>query len=348
MALRPPPIKSVPAQICDWIELKILQTNKPFRLSILQRAWDTQRDTEDSDIEGRNSVEDDTDADGLSGQSEDRIIEAVSDEFGDRATALKQAYPFELNDTGTRVSLREELNSGQQTYLFCLFLTHVRSNEVVDGTWRPQVDNRTRDLFQACSTIAAAGEVKGHAISFGYPRPGVNARFLVRLKEVYKLLGDGSRVRDRPLPGASPSPKDGEIDIIAWQPSVDGAPGVRYLLGQVASGNNWEAKSIKGVPIANFHDNWFEVRPASEPEASIFIPHEILPSKTGNRNEVMAFKVREFGRVFDRRRLPLCVLEGKGVAERIAGATVERLDELPAIEAWIAAQINSLRAVQRA
>ena len=53
-----------------------------------------------------------------------------------------------------------------------------------------EIDNKIRDLFQACATWAAAGDVKGHAYSFGFPRPD-HSGFLVKLKTIYRHFADG-------------------------------------------------------------------------------------------------------------------------------------------------------------
>lgn len=334
--------------MCDWIELMIIRSQRVFRFSTLKRNWDTNRETESTDPEGRGLREKDTDSEGFSGEDADGFLDNITDELGDRSKALRSAYPFTINKSGTHLALKDEITEGGYIYLFCLLLTHSRADDVIDGSWLPNITHHTRDLFQACSTLAAAGHVDGCAISFGWPRPDQNAPFLQRLKEVYTLFGEG-RVRDEPEPGASPCPKDEEIDIIAWAPPNDASPGTRYLLGQVASGHNWEAKSLKGPPIDKFHTMWFSLRPASDASASIFIPHAILPNATGDRREVMIWKTVKFGTIFDRLRLPLYAMKGIAIADSsLEGIHVERRKDIPAIIGWVEAQLTTFRAAPNA
>ena len=138
--------------------------------------------------------------------------------------------------------------------------------------------------------------------------------------------------------------KDEEIDIIAWRPRTDGAAGTYYLLGQVASGDNWMAKSIKGGPIDYFHRTWFELPPASQATASIFIPHAVPPVGDGNRRERLDLLVAKFGTIFDRLRVaPLAAAGIALAAEHQEELLIERIDEVPNVRAWVTAQAECLR-----
>lgn len=343
MAIKPAPLKSTPSLLCDWVEFSVIKESRPFRFSVLKRRFDVNRETESTDTEGRRIREDETDAEGFSGEDADAFLDSITDELGDRIQWLGDAYPFQMNDRGTHLELKEPLSDGAYIYLFCLFLTHCKADDVVDGTWIPAIDHKTRDLFQACSTLAAAGQIQGCAISFGWPRPDDNAPFLTRLQQVYAMFGEG-QVIAHPHPGASPSPKDEEIDIIAWQPVNDRAPGTRYMLGQVASGHNWEAKSVKGPPIEKFHAMWFAPKPGSEPTSSIFIPHAIIPNATGSRRDAMQWLTLEFGMIFDRMRLPLFAMKGIELADSNNPTFhIERRNDVAEIVAWVTTHVESLR-----
>lgn len=342
--LSPAPLRAAPNVICDWVELRtICAEARFFRLAELRRLWDTMREREGADPEGLEIREEDTDDDGVRGGDEDIFLDAITEEIGDRAESLGECYPF-VQDGRRRVVLREHLSPGAYTYLFCLLVSNSKVGDVLSGEWLPRVDHNTRDLFQACATIAAAGEVAGNAFSFGWPRPADNPPFLTALRRIYGLFGEGV-VRDTPLPGASPNPKDEEIDVIAWRPRADRAAGTVYMLGQVASGDNWEAKSILGGPIRNFHELWFEVVPASEARASIFIPHAVPPNATGSRRERMAIQTRKYGIILDRLRLPRALSDGLTLAAGNPTVTVERLDAMPDIGSWVDEQIAAMRAV---
>lgn len=348
MAFTPPPLKGSPHLLCDWIEFQALSNHSgEFRLSTLKRMWDVGRETEESDPGGDVVRELDTDVSGVSGADEDVFMDSLFGEFGERMEALGGTYPFEITKTN-RLRVVGPPNDGGYMYLFCLLLTYSNAKEILDRTWMPNVDNGVRDLFQACSTLAAAGEVRGCAISFGWPRPAGNPPFLKKLKEVYRILGEGEVV-DKPRKGVSPAVKDEEIDLIAWRPRPDRAAGTEYLLGQVASGDNWMGKSILGGPINNFHRNWFSHIPASavNARASMFIPHSVPPIDTsGTRRERLNIISATFGTIIDRLRLPLLAQQGLDLCKSSApGIHIERHEDMPKIHTWVIDQIVSLQRI---
>lgn len=347
MALNVPPVKASPAAIADWAEVATLANPRgSYALSRLKRFWDTHRETENTDPGGQARREEDTDEQGVAGADDDAFLDTITDELGERHQALGESYPFAIADTGYRLSLHNDLNAGQSIYLFCLLLTNCKRGDVLDGTWIPQIDNRVRDLFQACSTVAAAGEVHGCAVSFGWPRPNENPPFLEKLHAVYRVFGEGQPVA-APRPGAAIHVKDEEIDIIAWRPRQDRAAGTTYLLGQVASGHNWGGKSIKGG-IDYFHRTWFDHPPASAATASIFIPHAVPPGDGGTRRDRMDLLVARFGNILDRLRIPALAMDGLALVAGNAELLVERVDEIVNIGAWVTDQIRTLRAAANA
>jgi hypothetical protein len=345
VAIKLPPLKAPPALVCDWLEITVLGSERnSYRLNRLKRIWDVNRETENSDPEGLNAREENTDETGFSGEDADAFLDSISDEIVERDNALGGTYPFELEKNGTAFKLKDQINEGGHIYIFCLLLSNSKAGDILDGKWIPNINHITRDLFQACSTLAAAGNVDGCAISFGWPRPNKNPPFLKRLRSVYKEFGEGV-VRKKPIPGTSPNPKDEEIDVIAWKPTRDNAPGTAYMLGQVASGDNWEAKSVKGPPIESFHRNWFMPPPASEVTAAIFIPHLVTPNQTGTRRDVMQQHTTTYGRVIDRLRLPHFAHLGIGLADT-PGQTmlIERRNDVAQIISWVQIQLQALKA----
>lgn len=344
MALKQPSLTSPPYLLCDWAEFKALSTSTGvFRLDLLKRLWDVNRQTEGSDPQGFSEREEDTDDQGVYGADDEVFIDSIVSEIGERSQALGASYPFRLREHN-RLTVVGPPSEGGYVYLFCLLLTYANAAEVLDGTWRPEVTNAVRDLFQVGSTLAAAGEIQGCAVSFGWPRPNGNPPFLKRLREVYSMFGEGDVVA-RPRPGVSPAPKDEEIDVIAWRPRLDRAAGTSYMLGQVASGDNWMAKSIAGKPIENFHRNWFTRSPASEARGYIFIPHAVPPvDMHGTRRERMDALTVRYGTIIDRMRLPKLTDDGMKLVEQasVNGFYIERVEELDAIRDWVNRQISSL------
>lgn len=328
MLLASLPLDAHPRVIVDWLELSVICSEfNQAQISDLQRTWDTHRNTEDTDFEGNSQ------------DTEDFFRESIDEEIRVRLVALGEAYPFDYSETGEELLLKDQLTNGATAYLYCLFMSHPDKDEVVSGEVLPEIDNTVRDLFQICSTIAAAGEVDGSAVSFGSPRAD-NSGFLAKLRETYALLGEGA-VREQTLPGVTRNPKDDGVDVIAWAHSNDNAPGTYYLLGQVASGRNWPGKSLLGI-LNKFHENWFEIRPVSTPNLSIFIPFHIPPVADETLQERIRGLTLEFGTVFYRLRIPMLVDKGFASAN-IQNRLVERIADFSKVTTWV----NDTRAMYR-
>jgi hypothetical protein len=345
MSINNPPLKSSPTVLADWVEMRTLaDPDGFFRLHKLKRYWDTSRETEESDPSGQQREEEDTDQEGAGGGDDDKFLDSLCDELAERQQRLLESYPFEFDagGAGLRFSIKRELSEGAMVYLFCLLLTHSKDDEILDGTWLPTITNTTRDLFQACSTLAAAGHVSGCAISFGWPRPD-GTPFLQKLREVYTLFGEG-RVVTALKPGAPPKVKDSEVDIIAWKPRADKSPGKFYLLGQVASGDNWEDKSLM-ASIDFFHRAWFDESPVSSATASMFIPQFVQQVGSGSRNDRMDLLTSKFGHIIDRMYLPFLASEGIKLADtQETELRIERRSDMPRIIEWVNQQTADLQA----
>jgi hypothetical protein len=300
-----------------------------YAFSTLQREWDTHRNEEDHDPEG-------------GGAEETAFIEAIKSEIRARLDLLGDIYPFVLSPSGESLELKVNICDGGYIYLFCLLLSHPAQGAVFNGRYLPPITNMVRDYFQACATLAAAGEVTGNAYSFGFPRPD-HTGFLGKLKQIYSLFGESVIVWDQIPLGASPSPKDEQIDVIAWEPKSDGAAGKHYLLGQVASGANWKDKTIKGGPIDSFHDLWFARKPASTPTPAMFVPICFGNLVDGTSKTAIDAHSYEFGHIFYRFRIPECAARGILLAQQHSDLTIERVDAVPNIRAWVDAQVTEIR-----
>lgn len=314
----------------DWLEYKVLCSEYSIAsVAELQRIWDTRRNTEDDDFEGA-----DTDA--------ESFLQIVSAELASRIDQLGSAYPFELSENGETLSLKEEISPGAYIYLFCLLLSHPKKGVVLNGKYLPKITNTTRDLFQASSTLAAAGIVNGNAYSFGFPRPD-GTGFLGKLKLVYEKFGEGKVVDSIPK-GASKRPKDEQIDVIAWKDRADGAAGKHYVLGQVASGDNWPGKTIKGAGITRFHGTWFgNPQIASQALAALFIPFCVIPDEGDSTQDRLHVLSLEFGDVYYRHVLPLLAQRGLDHAAEFPECVVERTADVGKISAWVNGEIKKLR-----
>ena len=309
----------------DWLELAAFYSaSGRVLLTELVNQQDLDQDQEPEDFGDLDELLED-------------IAVKASNEVDRRRHDLGDAYPFELDQEGQVLSLVSEWSVGQVIYLFCLVLSHTPRSELVPEQCAPQGDllRQARDLFQVCSTLAAAGRTGGPAFSIGWPRID-STKFLTKLHEIWQAYGDGTP-HDEPPPGTSAQHKDEGIDVISYWPERDRQPGVGYLIGQVASGNDWQSKSV--LPALKAFALWFRHQPSAQPHAAIFIPFSVA-------DEVMARHSLSYGYVAHRLRLPHLAGQAPGLAEE-GIAPIERLDEIGRVYDWVSQhRLNILQAAR--
>lgn len=314
-----PPIEGTISNIADWVELKVLSSsflayNLPDILSLTEQY----EDEENENIGEQDHTKEDL---------ESRIVE----EIAHRKTVLGDSYPFDLKNSDREIYLNMAIsNIGQWIYLYCLIISHRKADTVNETEFN--LSNADRDLLQIASIYAAVGHF-GKAISFGFPRPDQSG-IINALKKAFNQVGEGRTVSRIKL-GSSPFIKDGEVDIIAWQDMNDRLPGKKFLLGQVATGSNWQDKSIKGV-IEHFFFTCFDEKPVSTPISGMFIPFCIDEEYNGSRHQVMTTLTSQFGIIYNRLRLPYYALQGFKV-----DYDFERKNESDKIIAFVKSSLGS-------
>jgi hypothetical protein len=279
--------------------------------------------------------------------AEEELVLGVQNEIARRAEVMGADYPFRIDDKGRALEFITPVSQVGSVYLFCLFLSHACDRTIMPKKLAPKVTNKTRDLFQACSTLAAGGFVEGPSKSFGFPRPD-GTTFLAALHTVYELFGDGTP-RARPRAAAAKKIKDNGIDIIAWKRSVDGLPCTLYVIGQVASGKNWEEKSVMPDRV-HFHQYWFTTQPASQPHDAMFMPFGLEPEDPEDGTpyadvlkDYMQSIGYAFGTLFYRDRI--VKLSAKGLQLVAAGELeIDRYKDLGKIIKWVEGYTKRLKA----
>lgn len=287
------PIDSSISDLVDWVELKVLESEfNAFNLRELSSLTEEYEDEENEDFSEQDLDNDET-------------VIKVSDEIAYRIKALQAAYPFELTESDSSISLKlGEKNIGEWIYIYCLFISHRKADGVNVSDF--VLTNDDRDILQIASVYAAAGDF-GDVVSFGYPRPD-RSKFLDALKSTFSRMKEG-QTRNCFLPGVSPHANDGEVDLIAWQKMNDGLPGKKFLLGQVATGSNWKDKSIV-TAIDYVLKTYFSLQPCSRPIPAMFIPFCIDENYSGSRHDVMHNYTYYYGILYYRLRLPFYALRG--------------------------------------
>ena len=281
-----------------------------------------------------------------------RAVDIVFDELQYRNRILGNSYPFCLNTDNLQIERVSDFASvpGRIVYLFCLLVSAIREKKIdspdlgkIDGSGIP-------GLFQICACLAAGGYVAGDVASFGFPRP-TGQGFLAALGETYRKFGAGT-VKAAIPPGFPSSPKDDGIDVIAWRDHPDRMPGKVYLLGQCASGNDWEGKSVLDR-ISQFH-GWFSQPPATHCVPSMFIPFTLhrdlfdvpsLPFEGVLKNKFLREEMR-YGIVFDRCRVVHFAATCLQMDD--AAGDVDGIGQYAEVETWVMDTWKSLRAMEPA
>ena len=321
--------------IADWFEFYVLISEfGEASFHDIQRMWDRRRNSEGSSPDGRKD-------DSLAEDGDEQFLEKILTEIRQRIECLNDAYPFEFNNSEEGLRCKESNKIGHTVYLFCLLLSNTKNAEIFElDKFTYDLDNVVRDLFQACSTWAAASVVNGSSCSFGFPRPD-GSGFLDKLRQVYALLGEG-QVRDDPLPGVSSNPKDDGIDVIAWANRADGGAGRHYVLGQVATGGNWPSKSIVEY-IQPFHNNWFSDTPSSNPTAALFIPFCVNLIGGATLKEQLHILTRRYGNMYYRYVIPKLAEDGFELAQTNTRLSIERTADIVNIESWVSDTLEKLK-----
>ncbi len=258
----------------------------------------------------------------------EEVVSGTVNLIESRGRALEKVYPYKLDDTGNILEYAWDSNYsfGQTAYILCLILSNLTAmTPVLTGSSVYPKDaeiNKLRTYFQYFATAAMAAEIGGRSWSFGFPRPD-RSGFLDKLKEIWTEIRDG---RVEAQPGAPLQPKDDKIDVFAARPHLDRLPGFLLAAAQVATGQGWRDKSLKGHLDA-FRKRWFGSQPATD-----FIPYMIVPFALSD--DELRNDVRGMGNMLHRLRVPRRVQE----ASKFESATTRidvycRLDE--AVQ-WIA------------
>lgn len=332
--LAAPEISTHRSQLADWLELKaIAAPGGRVGLNTLLSAVALGEDEHSSDIAEEDRVE-------------DQFLQRVQDELERRRKSVGKDYPFRMVSHGRVLKFVTPVSKPGAVYLFCLFLSHAFDSPIVPKKLAPKLNNKIRDLFQACATVAAGGYVRGPSISFGFPRPEKTA-FLKALHAAYRKFGDG-KPHKTPRPGAPKMVKDNGVDVIAWRRTPDRLAGTVYLVAQVASGADWKDKSVK-ADRKQFHSFWFIEAPSSACTDAMFMPFGLEPDEADGMayDEVldghMKYLVLKYGHLFYRSRVARSLADGLRLAGK-GQKQIARVADLDAVVEWVVAYQKRLKA----
>ena len=292
-----PPVDDCACELVDWIEFQALFNEfQTYKIPNLRTLNEELEDGVDDEIDVQDNLD-------------EELVQRVYEEINLRTQSLGGAYPFTLDRENYELCAIEtdEITLGGWIYLYCLILSHAKADSVLKKSLGLTGNDLRRKPMQVAATYAAAAEM-GNAISFGFPRPN-NTGIIDAIDHAFgQTIGEGVALSE-PKDGYLVSSKDAGIDIIAWKNSVDNLPGKLLMYGQVASGYNWEDKSVKN-DIDQFKCTFFSDPPQSPEISSIFIPFCIPPNSHGTLKNRLNGLAAKFGIVYYRYRLPRLAEDG--------------------------------------
>jgi hypothetical protein len=256
----------------------------------------------------------------------------------------KESYPFSLTDDGSHFFMKPEITNSGYIYLFCLLLSHPNEDDVLAGSYTPNIGDNQRKLFQSCSTVAAAGVINGNAVSFGFPRPD-GSGFYDKLTEVYTSLIKDGQIKKTAMAGTPTHIKDFEIDVIAWKHRQDARVLERYFLAQVASGKNWEEKTLSDNKLELFHRLFFDAAPSTKPDRGMFIPFIFEYERDISLEEKLKIFEAMYGKFHYRFSIPRHYASGYKIAQENSFFHIDGISDFVAIKSWVNSEINRIAKV---
>lgn len=244
-----------------------------------------------------------------------------------RQRIIKSAYPYKLDSSGDMLAcILDNPSMGQVAYILSLVLSNLQTISPVLTTSELHPDEaevrKLREYFQYFATAALAAEIRGDSWSFGFPRPD-HSSFLAKLTEIWQVVRDGYVAAQI---GAPAYPKDDQVDVFAARQHPDRLPGFLLAAAQVATGDNWKAKSLRGH-LSAFKSRWFGSPPVTD-----FLTYMIIPF--ARPDEEFIDDVRTMGNVLHRLRVPRKVEEAEQLLEM--GVSIEAYDLLEEAVQWVA------------
>jgi hypothetical protein len=262
-----------PLQCADWMELSAL-VSPERRCSISAVERNLKRL---STYDAKSVIQQNANVEAACGE--------ILGEVRRRVYAARRAYPFTVDSPGVLVAGKAEEHAA---YIFCLCLSWFGWKQ------RKGKKNFPPRMFEDLSKYAAQSFIGGKALRFGSPRTEIPSPFKDALTHLAVAIGEGQA---RNIEGQVHA-KDDTLDLVAWRDFPDEAEGKLILVGQCASGANWESKKRELDEVSFFQD-WFADQPPSlrgGMRVGLFVPHRIPRRK-------WIPLTRRAGIIFDRCRI---------------------------------------------
>jgi hypothetical protein len=333
------------ALAADWVELAAMVSSRctASRADLIRSL-----SILDEPEHGLIQLEEIIDGEQIGEELEEEILQSASElwasdvreELGTRLSALQNAYPFELSGLGADWILSYRPEDDRHDHLFyscCLLITGRRYGLITRDV--PQMDR----IMQMIAYLVAGRMIEGTAYWFGYPRPDGTGKMAAAVEEVLRRMGFDDPALAPPLWSLGEENDEG-IDIIAWKNFGDGLPARIVVYGQVASGKNWEGKSVTQYTESTI-PAWFGIFGQKYYVPAMFVPWPQYVTVEASRDRGFRQRVLElsikhekiFGVTVDRGRIAELASRTTRTGNDDEEAWVQQLTE------WRSAVLNNLQ-----
>lgn len=330
--------------MADWMELTALvNAGNAVHSSEVARLLRAESDGDDHGIEIDSATGETLEAEILETNTSVQL-ERLHDELAYRSSLCEETYPFTIEYAdaggfGGSFSIRSVFKGEQKYAFYVLGLLETGIRDKVVALRDVNASHHTLGkLFQVASCLAVGGYLRGETVWFGFPRPS-HDDFLPALRSAFARFGT-YQVLDHVPPGFPTSLKDAGIDIIAWLDFGDQRGARMMLYGQVASGYDWEYKTLQGHMLR--FRNWFQPPAPEHVKSALLIPfpiHHQLDEPANSSWQQSAlnhlhYQASDFGVIFDRFRVAKFAARSLSLSEEERNR-IDGFDAVEEVSSWI-------------
>lgn len=245
------PEKADPFLWADFAELRaVVHPDKAFSrgdlASIANRTSDTGKTTESTENEGRIVVAEHVVKPKFDYEAKwEDLIAFVQT----RSVRLGASYPFSVSENRDTLQLVNSGDWAHRTYLTLLLAASLRHIK------RTRHHELTRGFEETCFSVFSHLMPRGSEIRATWAGGGAEAPYVGTLFQKMKLIAADLRctanfdVDDFKVSDTG----DGGIDLLAWHPMTDTAPGIPIALAQCGcSREDWKFKQLEASPAKHF------------------------------------------------------------------------------------------------
>jgi hypothetical protein len=258
----------------DWVELRCVESlDGSVTRKEMEKLLRLKRSSQTKKVK-LSEEEPETDQTTLPASPEDEGIieteegrEEVIDWFKHLETRrrfLGDVYPFSITENGTRLDLASPLTEAHWIYLSLLMMANLHYFEKIQSKLTSDFEHMCsealRHFFPATAEVHIFG--KGRAAASRY-----TGNIFQRVEKLAKDLNGDLIAKQEDFPPTSTG--DAGLDLIAWVPLADPAPGRFAMFGQCACTPEWTAKQHSSHP-----PNWCagKMQLQFQPVNAVFTP----------------------------------------------------------------------------